>query len=272
MQALLDAVVAATREAGDAILAVRATGSLAVRHKDDGPVTAADLAANDVLHARLMSLRPDTGWFSEESSQSDRLEKRFVWVVDPLDGTQQFIQGTADFGVSVALIEGAEPVLGVVHIPVTDVTWWALRGGGTWKSVSRQAAHRVRVSSAQRVARMAVRPSDVRRSWVSSFRAALGDVTLCAFGSTVCKLVSVAGGETDACVSLTARPYLWDICACDVILREAGGVLTDLDGHSCAYDAPDARAATGLFAAPAALHRDLLRVAQNVVREVHGRI
>jgi myo-inositol-1(or 4)-monophosphatase len=134
------------RDADFALLkeTVRDAGALAMRfymtdHKqwskahDNTPVTEADIAVNDLLHARLGGARPDYGWLSEETEDdSSRLTQPLVWVVDPIDGTRAFAKGHPHFAISVALVEDGRPVLGVIFNPATDEFFEARFGGGAF--------------------------------------------------------------------------------------------------------------------------------------------
>ena len=128
---MLDDVLALARQAGDAILAVVAERALAPTLKaDDSPVTAADLAADRVIAAGLAALDPATPVVSEEQERvHDGALARF-WLVDPLDGTREFVRGGDDYTVNIALVENGVPVLGVVHAPARGVSYAAARGGG----------------------------------------------------------------------------------------------------------------------------------------------
>src|SRR6185437_15819380 len=99
------------------------------------PVSEADIAANDLIENRLRSATPDYGWLSEESVDDDtRLGKPLVWIVDPIDGTRSYLAGREDWCVSVALVEGASPVLAAVFAPVTEEFFFASRGGGALRN------------------------------------------------------------------------------------------------------------------------------------------
>lgn len=259
MEALLARVIDATRAAGEAILEVRAGAVLEIRQKVDGPVTAADLAANRLLEERLRPLVPQAAWLSEETADSsDRLSRRSVWVVDPLDGTQEFIQGTGDFGVSVGLVEDGRPVLGVLHFPTTRQTLWATRGGGAFERVGEGEARSLCVSKATGAVRLALRWAEWRRDWPHALKGELG-VQLEPMGSTVRKLAAVATGEVEAYVTLSGRAYEWDVCAGELVIGEAGGVLTDLQGDAWAYNREDPRTPRGMIAATPSVHGRLLR-------------
>ncbi|HET7630891.1 MAG TPA: 3'(2'),5'-bisphosphate nucleotidase CysQ, partial [Gemmatimonadaceae bacterium] len=130
---LLDQVIAVVRDAGQGILEVRASAELGQRSKGpQGPVTLADHAADFLLRDALPRIHP-AAWLSEETADDRvRLSRDAVWIVDPLDGTKEFIAGLPEFAVSVGLVERGRCVLGVVYQPTSGDTWWAVAGGGAW--------------------------------------------------------------------------------------------------------------------------------------------
>lgn len=261
-------MIDAAEAAGRAILEVRASASLEVRQKVDGPVTAADLASNALLEPRLRILVADAGWLSEETADSTaRLSQTRVWVVDPLDGTQEFIQGTADFGVSIALVEAGRPLLGVLHFPVSGETLWARHGAGAFERSGGQERP-LNVDPSPRPQRLSVRWADLRKPWMEPFKEALGIVRLKPVGSTIRKLAAVARGETQAYVTPTFRPFQWDVCAGDLIIEEAGGLVTDLEGEVCRYNGAEASAMHGMVASSSAVHATLLAELQQVAKRL----
>lgn len=126
-----DVLIDVIRKAGLEALRFAVDGFETTQKPDQSPVTSADLAVNQVLQSRLTSTFPQDGWLSEESPDSlDRLQKRRVWVVDPIDGTKAFISGEPEFCISVALIEGGRPVVASIFNPSTDELFTAIQGGG----------------------------------------------------------------------------------------------------------------------------------------------
>lgn len=245
----LSAVVEAARAAGQAILEVRGGPPLQIRQKAEGPVTQADLAANTLLEARLRALDTSAAWLSEETADSpERLTRRRLWIVDPLDGTQEFIQGSPHFAVSIALVEDGRPLLGVLHFPVGDATLQAVAGEGARLCVAEGAPQRLWVRERDAPFVLAVRRSDMRRPWMQALAQGLGGASLKPLGSTTAKLAEVARGGADAYVTQGFTPYVWDVCAGDVVLSEAGGVLTDPAGAPVVYDKEDVRVGDGLIA------------------------
>jgi myo-inositol-1(or 4)-monophosphatase len=258
LDADLELALRAARAAGAAILPAFRTEQ-DVRYKSaDQPVTAADLEADRVLAALLRGERPGYGWLSEETADGpERLTRPLVWIVDPIDGTSSFVAGELDFVVSVGLARDGVAVLGVVHAPVTGETYHAVAGGGAFRDGSP-----VRVSGAPsgaRRPRMAGSRWEIRRGALE----ALGDAwELVPLGSTAYKMMKVADGTVDAYLSLGIKGE-WDVCAAQVVLEEAGGTVTRLDGSRVRYNRSEP-AWTGLAASGGALHREVLAAAARI--------
>ena len=140
--------IVAARAAGALIRAIYATDYTVDYKSQDSPVTVADRDANRKIHEILQDAFPAYGWLSEETADSPaRLSCQRVWVVDPMDGTKEFIHKIPEFAVSIALIEEGRPVLGVVYNPLQDRLFWAVRGQGAWCE-----EQRLRVSPTERLA------------------------------------------------------------------------------------------------------------------------
>mgnify|MGYP001028195108 CR=1 FL=1 len=169
--ALREAVIGIARQAGAAIMQVYADG-FDVEHKDDlSPLTSADLAAHHVIVHGLAQLTPDLPVLSEESAQlpwDARRQWQDYWLVDPLDGTREFIKRNGEFSVNIALIRDGAPVFGVVQAPVSDVVWHAMRGDGAWRREGgREDA--ILTRRWRPAARTAMRaPANCSRAWARS--------------------------------------------------------------------------------------------------------
>jgi 3'(2'), 5'-bisphosphate nucleotidase len=237
---------------------VRLAGAAVLRHYglacapvDPGPspVTAADRASNRILLAGLRSAFPADAILSEEEKDSgDRLERERVWIVDPLDGTKEFLAGNGEFSVMVGLVERGEPVLGLVYLPALDVLYGAVRGRGAW------------VERGGRRSRLRCAPADPRglrlvgsRSHpdplLARMQGALGIPEAVPCGSVGVKCGRIAESECD--LYLHPVPYLkeWDTCAPDAILTEAGGWVSDCRGEPLRYNKPDPVQPHGILAA-----------------------
>ncbi len=205
---------------------IRAEGVVAARKHDSSPVTRADRESDSLLKRELRELEP-VGWLSEETSDSqERLGEDRLWVVDPLDGTKEFMKGWPEYSVAVALVEKGDPLLGVVHNPATGDVFSAARGLGAFRN-----GRGIRVREGDRL--LASR-SEVRRGEFEPFGEAW-DVQ--PVGSIQYKLALVAAGE--AAVTFSRGPkHEWDVCAGALIVAEAGGLATDLFGDRLRFNQP----------------------------------
>jgi 3'(2'), 5'-bisphosphate nucleotidase len=232
---------------------------LAVEHKGgelDEPVTQADHAANALIVNELRRLFPDDGILAEESADTtNRLNKRRVWMVDPLDGTTGFIDGNGDFAVQIGLAVDGESALGVVYLPVANALYWAARGRGAWALASGSAPKRLRVSSETDLKRMRLAVSRSHRSpRMNRVVEALGLLQEMPRGSVGIKIGLIVERECDLYIHLSPRTKQWDTCAPEIILREAGGRLTDLFGAPLRYNSPTVNNPNGLVATNGVAH------------------
>jgi myo-inositol-1(or 4)-monophosphatase len=246
-----EVAVRAAREAGALVRRYYASG-LRVDEKGPGdPVTRADLEANAHIHALITAAFPDDGWLSEETADSSaRLGRRRVWVVDPLDGTKEFVQRIPEFCVCVALVEDGRPILAVSYNPAADRLYAAVRGEGTTLDGTP-----VRVSETARVEDavvLASRSEDRRGEW-DAFKTR---VRVRLTGSIAFKLAELARGAGDATFTLTPKNE-WDICGGTLLVEEAGGKVTDLAGAPLRFNQPQTLR-PGMIASNGRLHAALL--------------
>ena len=196
----------------------------------DSPVTEADIAANELLHKHLVEA--GDGWLSEESENDPtRLAARRVWVVDPIDGTRAFIAGREDWSVSVALVVDGRPVVAALFAPVTDELFLSTAGGGATRNgapiqaSSGSSLNGARIGGPKRMMeRIALNGS--------------GIILMPRIHSLALRLARVAHAELDAAVA-GGNGHDWDLAAADLLVHEAGGTMTALDGQVLIYNRPD---------------------------------
>ncbi|MES2682927.1 MAG: 3'(2'),5'-bisphosphate nucleotidase CysQ [Pseudomonadota bacterium] len=227
--ALLDAVVALARTAGDAILDIYYFEDFAVDQKTDAsPVTAADLAAHHLILDGLTALTPDIPVLSEEGvipHSSARAHWTRYWLVDPLDGTREFIAKNGEFTVNIALIENGRPVLGVVLAPALDLLYAAAEGRGAWREQAEtRSVLAVRRWPAQPVLMLSRAHPDPQ---AATRLTKLGEYEAMQVGSSL-KYCRIAEGVADAYPKF-ASIYYWDTAAAQCVLEQAGGVALSLD-------------------------------------------
>jgi myo-inositol-1(or 4)-monophosphatase len=219
----------AVREAGALALSLFRTDLKNWTKGVSSPVSEADIAVNDLLEQRLRQARPDYGWLSEESADDhSRLRHRLLWVVDPIDGTRNYIGGKDDWCVSVALVENGSPLLAALFAPAYDEFFFAARGQG---ASCNGKALRATAGTELDFARVAGPKPLVER-----LRKTLGDITLHPrIGSLALRLCRVADGKLDAAFA-GGNSHDWDIAAADLIVQEADARFTTLSGDAVGYN------------------------------------
>lgn len=224
-----EAVIDIAHRAGAAIMQVYANGFDIERKADDSPVTSADLAAHRLIVQGLSELTPDIPVLSEESAQlpwETRRPWQRYWLVDPLDGTREFIKRNGEFSVNIALIEDGLPVFGVVQAPVTGVIWHGARGDKAYRRAGEQQSPiTTQVPPAQPL-RVAASRSH-RSARTEELLARMGEIELVAQGSSL-KFCRIAEGTLDVYPRLGPTSE-WDTAAGQCVLEAAGGVLLAAD-------------------------------------------
>jgi 3'(2'), 5'-bisphosphate nucleotidase len=226
------------RKTGDRIRYFYEHGSAVTWKQDSSPLTSADSASHDFLVKSLRSLTPDVPIVSEESDEptnySLHIAERF-WLVDPLDGTKEFIKRTNEFTVNLALIEERQPVLGVVHAPALGRTYYGLRNSGAWCQ-TRGSETRISSRRANRAQLAIVASKDHAGPLVSAMLARVAHPQLQSMGSSL-KFCLVAEGKAD--IYLRDLPTMeWDTAPAQCIVEAAGGRVCSLDRQPLHYAKP----------------------------------
>jgi 3'(2'), 5'-bisphosphate nucleotidase len=251
----------AARRAGEVLLRhYRSPSGPAFETKGDGsPVSQADLEANAVIEATVRQAFPGDAWLSEESADDPtRLAARRVWIVDPLDGTRGFLERNDDFSVHVALAVDGAPVVGVVYHPVSDALYRAVAGQGAFR-VRADGVAPVRTSSCGQIGAFRIGISrhlapPALLDWLAREGLSGRSIRWGASG----KYTALAQGDLDAVVTATFGEKEWDSCAPELIVREAGGIVTDGDGRPLAYNQRDVGRPRGIVTSNGPCHQELL--------------
>lgn len=231
---ILAILEAAAVAAGEAILAVRARGFAVAEKSDASPVTEADAAADAIIVAALRKAFPEIPIVAEESGLTGSAGGRIFFLVDPLDGTKEFVAGRDEFTVNIALIEDERPILGVVLAPPLQ-TLWAGGPSGAYRRVAGGAAEPIRARpQPQRLVAVASRSH--RTAATDSFLAELSLDCVTAVGSSM-KFCRIAEGAADIYPCL-GRTMEWDTAAGQAVLEAAGGRVRKLDGKPLSYGKP----------------------------------
>lgn len=242
---------------------VRRAGAVALDYFDtdlktwdkgnDHPVTEADIAVDTLLKKRLTEARPDYGWLSEETADDPtRLERRRVWIADPIDGTRAFMRGVPEFTVCVALVEDGKPILGAVYNPAKDEFFEAALGAGARLNGRRISPSLVDDTGEAHY--LTAKRNMTYFTWPKP-----GDDMLCTWMNSIAyRMVLVASGRFDAAISMAGK-HDWDIAAADLILTEAGARCSTNTNEGFTYNRERPRHRNVIASGPN-LHDDLLKV------------
>lgn len=234
---LLAAVVKLAARAGDAILSVYGE-QFEVTHKaDQSPLTVADLRAHEIISQGLRALTPEVPVLSEEASDISFEQRQAwtrYWLVDPLDGTKEFVSRNGEFTVNIALIENHVPVLGVVHVPVTSTTYTGTTGGGAFRQIDGQSPEPLRVRAPVGSPLRIVGSRSHRGDTLDQYLPKLGPYELIAVGSSL-KFCLVAEGSADFYPRFGPTSE-WDTAAAQAVVEAAGGAVVKTNGEQLRYN------------------------------------
>jgi len=233
----IEPVVALATEAGNAILEVYATDFDVQSKDDESPLTRADLASHQRIVAGLAELTPELPVISEESGLPDfevRSQWPRYWLIDPLDGTKEFVNRNGEFTVNIALIEAGRPIFGVVHVPVQDRSFVGCKGRGAELRERGEPPRAIGVAAASRQPVRVVGSRSHRGSSLDAFLTALGDADMVPMGSSL-KFCTVAEGNADIYPRLGPTSE-WDTAAAQAVVEQAGGMVLELDGKPLSYN------------------------------------
>lgn len=232
-----DWVVPLARKAGDAILAVYDTEFEVEAKDDDSPLTRADMASHHIIMDGLARLDEQTPVISEEGGLpefSERGQWQRYWLIDPLDGTKEFVKRNGEFTVNIALIENGQPIYGVVHVPVTGTTYIGEPGVGAWRQRGESSPEPIHVSAQTPACARVVGSRSHAAPAVSEWLARIGEHEIIAMGSSL-KFCVVAEGGADVYPRLGPTSE-WDTAAAQAVVEGAGGSVVTLDGKALAYN------------------------------------
>ena len=269
MQDQLTAVCRIARQAGSILQKYFSETTLVEWKAPGDPVTIADREASDFIVAELRHLFPQDGILSEEMPDDPtRPERDRVWMIDPMDGTREFIARRQDFAVMIGLIAGGDPILGAVYQPGTDKLYSAARGLGATLEQNGQTFP-LRVSSESRASQMTIAMSRSHRSGrVDEIAKRLGICQEIRMGSVGLKVGLICEGDAHLYLHLGTHTQIWDTCAPEAILIEAGGRLTDVDGNRLDYTRRECRNPNGVVASNGIIHERAIRITQQVMLNI----
>jgi 3'(2'), 5'-bisphosphate nucleotidase len=244
-------------------------GSSEVRYKSDRePVTEADRSANQHIVSRVKAAFPNDGVLSEESKDDlSRLDKERVWIIDPLDGTKEFIARNGEFSIMIGLAIGGRAVLGVVMQPESGLLYSGIVGVGAWLQEQEEKVP-LQVSDTDKVNRMILVSSRSHRQQITDrIRSQLRITSERVSGSVGLKVGLIARQLADLYVHPSPGCKEWDLCAPHALLQAAGGKVTDCWGNPLTYNKRDVRAHNGLVASNNKVHDQVVEVVAQICEE-----
>ncbi|MBD2419770.1 3'(2'),5'-bisphosphate nucleotidase CysQ [Anabaena cylindrica FACHB-243] len=245
--------------------------NLDIKYKDNEPVTLADLAVSQYILTKLQAAlgNEEFGYISEETykSQHGQNSHEWVWIIDPLDGTRDFITKTGEYAIHIALVQGTRPVLAVVVIPETKKLYYATKGGGTFVE-SVNGSYPLKVTANKPIEDLTLVVSRSHRNEALEYLLQnLPCQNQKAIGSVGCKITAIVEQQADIYISLSGKsaPKDWDMAAPELILTEAGGKFTHFNGQPLEYNTGDINQWGGLLASNSQHHEILCQKAEQTL-------
>lgn len=246
---------------------------LDVQYKENEPVTLADMAVSRYILEQLQSAlgHEDFAYISEETYESELVEKsaKLVWIIDPLDGTRDFIQKTGDYAIHIALVQDNRPILAVVAVPEAEKLYFATQGGGTFVETPNGISP-IQLTSGKPIADLTIVASRSHRNPPLDYLLAKFPAqNHKSVGSVGCKIATILEKQADVYIALSGKscPKDWDIAAPELILTEAGGQFTHFDGSLLEYNTGDINQWGGLLASNGEHHQVLCETAANLLAD-----
>ena len=252
----LDLAIKAAIEAGNAILEIYQSDYETSTKNDDSPITDADLKSNEVIKKILSQTEHDI--LSEEDKDDlSRLSQEMIWIIDPLDGTSDFIDKTGEFTVMIALIRNKKPILGVIGWPTEKTLFVAQKGSGAFRFSNDQWSKIsvTKISDIPKCRTVGSRHhlSDKEKSFIKK----LGIEDFTSIGSSL-KVGKISSGEAEAYITTTNKMKEWDSAASYCIISEAGGKMTDMSGNDLTYNNEDVYHQNGILVTNGLIHNKIV--------------
>lgn len=238
-------IIDLAEKAGEAVMEIYSKNDLSVTYKEDySPVTLADRTSHQLITGSLHKLTPEIPVLSEESRFIPYKERRYwkrYWLVDPLDGTKEFIKRNGEFTINIALIENRTPVFGVVHAPLPGITYYARQGNGAFKKENNEQIKKITVSDYKGgILKIVVSRShkgERLENFLRKINSKINSAEYISMGSSL-KLCLVAEGRAHIYPRL-GPTMEWDTAAAQCIVEEAGGIIVDMAGRQLRYNKED---------------------------------
>ena len=252
----LDIAIKASLDAGNKILEIYQKDFETSTKKDNSPVTEADIQSNEIIK-KILSKTPHHILSEEDKDDESRLSKDTLWIVDPLDGTSDFIDKTGEFTVMIALIRNKKPILGIINWPTQNTLFVAQRGKGAFR-YSDGEWNKIRVTEITKLIDCKIvgsrhHLSDKEKLFIKN----LGVNEFTSIGSSL-KVGKISSGEAEAYITTTNKMKEWDSAASYCIVLEAGGKMTDISGNDINYNNKDVYHKNGIVVSNGLIHDKII--------------
>lgn len=258
----LHTAIRAATKAGKAIMEVYSQDFSSKKKEDDSPITEADIRSNNIIREILS----EYNYFilsEEEKDNKERLDKELVWIVDPLDGTTDFVNRTGEFTVMISLVKEKKPVLGVIYWPTAETMFVAQKGRGAYRYFNKNW-EKITVSKEDNIANC--RAVGSRHHLSEKEKTILNNLKIKEFtniGSSL-KVGKISSGEAEIYLTTTNKMKEWDSCASYCIINEAGGKMTDMSGNDMHYNNDQVSHKNGILATNGLVHDKIIKEYENL--------
>lgn len=253
----LDVAINAAIKAGEAIIEIYKGEFGTGTKSDDSPITIADLKSNEIIKS-ILSKTEHMILSEEDKDDQKRLNQETIWIVDPLDGTSDFIDKTGEFTIMISLVKNGKPIIGVINWPTEDTLFVAQKGAGAyrrchqeWKGIS---VTDVSDLSKCRTVGSRHHLSDKEKEFIKR----LGITDFTSIGSSL-KVGKISSGEAEAYITTTNKMKEWDSAASYCIINEAGGMMTDMNGNDLSYNKKDVYHKNGILVTNGKIHQKIVK-------------
>jgi len=252
----LDIAIKAAIEAGNEILEIYKKDFDTFRKKDDSPITEADLRSNEIIKKSLSKTKYPI-LSEEDKDDQNRILEKIIWIIDPLDGTSDFIDRTGEFTVMIALIENKKPILGVIYWPIEKTLFVAQKNRGAFKFSNNKwdkiSVTKINEFSNCRIVGSRHHLSDTEKKFIKK----LGINDFTSVGSSL-KVGKISSGQAEAYITTTNKIKEWDTAASYCIISEAGGRMTDMLGNDLTYNNKNVYHQNGILVTNGLIHNKIV--------------
>jgi len=249
-------VIPIAKEAGNAIMEIYNKKYVIEKKDDDSPVTTADITSNNIITSGIKNISKHPILSEEIQDTPERLSSEYVWIVDPLDGTSDFIKKNGEFSVMIGLVQGNTPVFGVSYEPATKKCYYAQKGIGAFVSEPGKAVRKLHVSDIEDIQEVTVISSRSHPEKDALIKK-LGITKHIMSGGVGVKIGKIAEKHADIYYNTSQHTSLWDACAAQCIIESAGGKMTDLRGNALVYNTKETKNMLGILATNGHVHEHI---------------